>query len=656
MSYFFQGNLWMQLVVVSNQCKGTIVLFILLFFNLSMVPGYSQDEEIYINEIDKAVLSGDTTAIIRAWYALGRFYDDSQQIEKSNDVLKYAVNLAEVHQNFTAYGTVANYLASNLSQIGESDSAIFYFSKAIDAFSKVPDIKRMAFVLINLGDEYASRGRYIEAAEQALRAIRIKESNRDSTNLAYVYQKVGEIYKLAGETKKWEDYVQKAYSLINIEDCASLSAIVSIYNDLGGIAEIHEEYDLALQYYDTLIHIAREHDYRSAIGVALNNCAIIYKKQGDLQKALDTAIESQSYNKPSAYSVISSKNLLAELYLAFGNFSNARHYAIQSVEDEKIDNFPEEKMRAVRMLYQIDKGKGDYENSLLWMEMFKHLNDSIREKEMRTSILDLEMAYQTEKKEAHIELLTAENRIKAQRIRNGVIILVVMVVIILLILYILHIRRKQSLYLQNDLQQKVLRSQMNPHFIFNVLGSIQSFMISNEPVKASGYLSRFASLVRSTLEYSASESISLEHELEMLKNYIELEQMRMPGKFDYTIELISIDEPDFIHIPPMLIQPFVENAVKHGVKDMERDGRITIRITDLNDMLKVEIDDNGVGITSNANITKKHASRSGEIVSKRLQLLRRRHKRIPPIKISLLDINTNRGTRVEINIPILNPL
>jgi len=610
-----------------------------------------------LRAIDEAKLSGDSTAVIRAWYALGRHYDSNHQIEKSNEVLKYTVSLAEEHKNNPALGTVANYLASNFSQIGESDSAIIYFTKALKAFANVPDSSKMAFVLINLGDELATRGRFKEAAGQALWAVRIKESARDSVNLAYVYQKVGEVYKLAGETAKWEEYVQKAYKLIHIEGCASLSAIVSIYNDLGGIAEVHENYTCALQYYDTLIHIAREHDYRSAIGVALNNRAKIYKKQGELQKALDTAIESQAYARPSAYSAITGNNLLAELYLAFGNISDARKYAIQSIEDEKVDIFPEEKMRAARMLYQIDKEKGDFRKALLWMEMYKELSDSIRDKEMRTSILDLEMAYETEKKEAQIELLTAENRIKAQRIRTGIIILVVMIVIVVLVLYILHIRRKQSIYMQNDLQQKILRSQMNPHFLFNVLGSIQSFMIKNEPTKASGYLSQFASLVRATLEYSASESISLEHELEMLKNYIELEQMRIPDKFDYSIEIMNIEEPDFIQIPPMLIQPFVENAIKHGFQDVEYKGLLRISVSDNDNWVEFIIEDNGVGLVDNEPSVKTHRSMAMDIFEQRRTLIQ--HKYNSSFTFGIINKKDespeNSGVSIKIRMPILNP-
>ncbi|GAO31528.1 tetratricopeptide repeat protein [Geofilum rubicundum] len=364
-----------------------------------MVPCYSQDESAFLNNIDEAVSSGDSTDIIRAWYALGKFYDNNQQFDKSADALKAALCLAERHRNDKAYAIVANYYASNFSQIGESDSAIFYFRKAVDAFSRVPDSANMAFAMINLGDELASKGSFVEAAEFGLQAVRIKETNQDSTNLAYVYQKVGEIFKLAGENEQWEAYAKIAYRLILLEDFANSSAAISIFNDLGGIAEIHGDFDLALQYYDTLIHIAKENGNNSAIGVALSNCAIIYKKMGDLQKALDTALETQFYDKASVYHGITSRNLLAELHLDLGAYEQARHFVEMAIRDDKVDNFPEEKMRSVRLLYQIDKGLGDFKKALYWMELFKELSDSIRDKEVRESVLDMDLAYQTEKKE-----------------------------------------------------------------------------------------------------------------------------------------------------------------------------------------------------------------------------------------------------------------
>lgn len=630
----------------------------ILTFNLfCSVPCFSQDEQALLTAIDEAGEAGDTTDIIRAWYALGKYYDGVQQMDNSNAALKRAADLALVHENYIAYGTVANYLASNFSQVGESDSAIMHYSKAAEAFSAVPDSARLAFVLVNLGDMYASKGDFVKAAELGFQAVRIKEAAKDSSNLAFVYQKVGEIFKLAGEHDKWEDYVHKAYGLISLEGCASISSIVSIFNDLGGIAEMQGHYEKALQYYDTLIHIANGQDLGSAKGVALHNCAMVYKKMGNLTKALDAAIESQLYDKPTAYHVITNNNLLAELYFALGDLRRSRQFAMQSIGDDNIERYPEEKMRTVRMLYQMEKALGNFKEALSWMEAFKVLSDKIRDKELRSSILDMELAYQTEKREAQIALLTAENVIKEQRIRTGFMILIVLFLVVVLILYILYIRRKQTLLIQNDLQQKVLRSQMNPHFIFNVLGSIQSFMKQDETGKASAYLSRFASLIRFTLEHAASESISLDLEIAMLKNYIELEQMRMPDKFYYTIEMQDIEDPEFVLIPPMLIQPFIENAIKHGFRQIDYQGNLSIKITERAHVVEVEIADNGPGMRQHTQQSQAHHSMAMEIFNKRRKLIQQKLNRDFGFRVENrreIEGEGETGVIVSLKIPVLN--
>jgi tetratricopeptide (TPR) repeat protein len=630
-------------------CLAFICLFIL-------EPCYSQDESAYLNNIDEAVSSGDTTDIIRAWYALGKFYDNNQQFAKSTDALKNALYWADRQGNNRASAAVSNYFASVFSQKGESDSAVFYFRKAVNAFSKVPDSAKMAYAMINLGDELASKGWFVEAAEFGLQAVRIKESTQDSSNLAYVYQKVGEIFKLSGENEQWESYVKKAYSLIHMADYANLSAVISIYNDLGGIAEIYGDFDRALQYYDTLIHIAKENDHSAAIGVALSNCAIIHKKMGDLQKALDTALESNIYEKHSVYHGITGRNLLAELYLDLGDFEQARYFADLAFKDSKIDNFPEEKMRSVRLFYQMDKELGDFEKALFWMELYKELSDLIRDKELRASVLDMELAYQTEKKEARIELLTAENMIKSQRLRIGIIVLLVMLVMMALILYIFQMKRKQSQYIENDLQQKVLRAQMNPHFIFNVLSSIQYFMLANDAKKASGYLSSLALLMRSILDFSASETITLEKELAMLKSYVALEQMRMPDRFSFQLQADNLTDNDVILIPPMLIQPFLENAIKHGFQGIGYHGNLSLSVTDLNDRVVFVIEDNGVGLKDQSESKVSHRSMAMQIFEARRKLIAGKYKKSFGFEmINMRDANPGlSGVRVVISVPVLN--
>jgi sensor histidine kinase YesM len=214
-------------------------------------------------------------------------------------------------------------------------------------------------------------------------------------------------------------------------------------------------------------------------------------------------------------------------------------------------------------------------------------------------------------------------------------------------------RRRNSKMVEVSLQHKLSRSQMNPHFVSNAMSSIQSFMYNNKPGEAAKYLGKFAHLNRAVLEHSLVDSISLEEEIAMLNNYLQFEQLRLNNAFTFNLVVDENLDAEMISIPPLFIQPFIENAVKHGVKDLDIEGKITVRFTDLNDMLKVEIEDNGLGIKAKSAKIANHISRSGEIVNKRLELLRKKHKNIPSIKVSTLDTDNKRGTRVTISIPIL---
>jgi len=628
--------------------RSLAVLFVFASLTFQMSAQNLADLE---NEIEKAKASNDNTALAQSWYNLAKFFDNSGETSNSNDALRKAIYWAKSNNNYKTLLSAYNYFASNLSTEGKHDSAIILYNHAIEAGIKNNDSLKVASVLINLADEYTSSGNYIEAANHALLAIRIKETMKDSTNLAFFFQKVGEIYKQAGENGKWESYIKKAYRLINYEKCAPLSAIAAIYNDLGGIAETRAQYDLALLYYDTLVSIGVENDYNNAVSVALSNSASIYKLMGNPKKALETALKAHEYKKPTAYQNLYELNLLAELYLETGNLSEARKNSNIALSDENSNSFPDEKIRTLKTLSKIEKQSRNFEKALFYFEQYKLFSDSLRDKEIRTRIIDLEIAYETEKKENQIELLTSENEIKNQRMKAGIILLVVLVVIIFLILYILQIRRKQANLVQNDLQQQVLRSQMNPHFIFNVMGSIQNFMQLNNTQKASDYLARFAALTRSTLNFSAAECISLTDETAMLRDYIELEKMRNPNLFDYELKYSNEPETDLIKIPPMLVQPFIENAIKHGFKNIEYKGFLNITITDKTSYAVFVIEDNGCGIQQKNATENTHESMATQIFEKRRKLIQQKYKKEFIFRV---ESKLNQGTKITIGIPVLN--
>lgn len=179
-----------------------------------------------------------------------------------------------------------------------------------------------------------------------------------------------------------------------------------------------------------------------------------------------------------------------------------------------------------------------------------------------------------------------------------------------------------------DWERKALRLQMNPHFIFNALDGITAFIFKNEPQKAVRYLSNFAKLMRLTLESSRESTIPLETEINILKNYLELEQLRFSSQFDYDIHCAE-DLDVYTEIPPMMIQPHVENAILHGLRPLEgRKGKVTIHFERLGgDTVRVSITDNGIGRAQAAVIKAKsgaqHTSLAGTITENRMALMRK---------------------------------
>ncbi len=203
-----------------------------------------------------------------------------------------------------------------------------------------------------------------------------------------------------------------------------------------------------------------------------------------------------------------------------------------------------------------------------------------------------------------------------------------------------------------------LRAQMNPHFIFNSLNSINNFILGNNAEFASQYLSKFAGLIRMIFDLSQHASISLEEELEMLKLYLEVESMRFREPFQYSINLADDIDSFEIQIPTMILQPFVENAIKHGISHKEKGkGEIQINIFSNEKFMVCVIQDNGVGRKKSAEINqqkgRKHNSRGIDITRERLQTLQNQGQLAYQIKIEDLKNEQGQasGTRVEILFP-----
>jgi len=639
-----------------NICRFGVLVIAFLFL-ISLHAQSAENDSLGRNlQVRIADASGDSLDLIEAHYAHGEYLAGEGKIESSIEQFEIALRIAENIGDHTEVATVANYLANMYAVKADFSASNKAYEIALEAAEKSTNSGEIAKISMNLASNYNYTGNYEKAIEFGLYALKIKESTNNLERICYHYIAMGNIFRENGNTSKWEDYVLKAYKMKDVEGCASLSDIAKIYNSLGGIEVQKEDYEKALLFYDSLMLLSVEAEYDQGISTALTNSAGVYRQLGSASKALELAFESEKYFGENPYDVIFNRNFKAELYQQLGQHHKALELASQNIQTEEISFYSTEKLKCLLLLYEENFYLENYEEGYYWNDSLRNTERILRDEDIRQSIEELETKYETEKKEQQIELLSAENKLKSQRINAGIGIVGILLIVILLISYILRIRKKQAALVQNDLQQQVLRAQMNPHFIFNVLGSIQNFMLRNDTREASRFLSQFASLIRATLNNSHAETISLADEISMLKDYIELEKMRSPEKFDYTIDFDEELEVDFIQIPPMLIQPFVENSIKHGFNNLDRKGNIKLRITDKVNWVEFVVEDDGIGIQNEKAKQKEHQSMALEIFEKRRSLIQHKYKREFAFEsLNLSDLNHEKsGLKVIINIPILN--
>ncbi|MBG0782487.1 MAG: histidine kinase [Bacteroidales bacterium] len=226
------------------------------------------------------------------------------------------------------------------------------------------------------------------------------------------------------------------------------------------------------------------------------------------------------------------------------------------------------------------------------------------------------------------------------------------------LIWFLRMRDVKMKWQNTDLNQQLLRLQMNPHFIFNSLTSIQNYIYSNQTHLAGQYLSDFARLIRLILENSRHECVSLEKEIETISLYMKLQKLRFTEKIGFSIKVDPAIDTEITYVPPMMAQPFLENALEHGIKNNIREGVIEVSYVLVDNKIRFELRDNGIGIVTSKSLktddqADQHESLSIAICRERIQLLEKKTKtRIPFNVDEIIEDGLVKGTRVAFEIPL----
>ncbi len=590
-----------------------------------------------------------------------------------NKVVVYAekaLELSKKDNNKVEEGFAYLNLGNGNIILGNYSSALDYFSKAKTVFElEINDGERL-ILKKGLGKAYGSMGvvfseqsNYSKAFEYYLKSIKIYEELDDKNTLSKLYNNVGVAYRSQDEIKKALEYFSKAQviqeTLKDANIGITLTNIANCYFKLRNYTE-------ALRFFNK----ARTHvqDDKRAFGEWNNGIGIYYKEMKQPNMALkhwDSAVVAFKAIDDK-FGIADTYLFKSELFLERSNFLEAIQNAKLTNELAKQTNVLEQIAASENVLAMSYEEKGDLSNALKHYKLYNTTKDSlVNIKNIRKGV-EAEMSFEYEKKEnlkrieqEKQEILKKEEE-KQARTKLIFGALSILFFIGLGFLFYNRTQLKKNLTLQKELteyEQKALHLQMNPHFIFNCLGAISGFIINNGTDHAIKYLAKFSKLMRLTLEYSKESLIPIEKEIESLQNYLELEKLRFNNAFNFTIKKDDTIEDD-VAIPPLLIQPLVENAIIHGIISKKEEGNISISFSLKGDSIICVIRDNGIGIDNSikmkSNSVQIHKSMALDIIKKRLKMITKvTNKKTELISEQINDDSGNSiGTKVLVMLPI----
>lgn len=572
-------------------------------------------------------------------------------------------------------------LADNLKS-DSLRSAATLIQQAVELF---PDNDlRQSRANLALARIYRSTGEQDQAVELALKAKRVYDSIGNTSDRLFTNSVLLTLYRDQG-------YLEKALKMAlqnanTVADDPPSPNKGRHYYELANSYRVLDEYKNADAYYTKTIEMSRSIGFEPGEMAALMGLAQSHKAQERYTDALPLfekllAYYQSSGNQPAISSL---HNELGNTYSMMGEHADAvPHFKKAATDFEEMG-----RLKMAQSAYQkLFIGHSILENKTKAAranEAYNRVKDTLSERERRSLIADMQVKYDTEEIERQKELAQKESALaEAKADRLSLIILSISVLSILIIALLILLMRwrkkkreneriKQELLASQkqlalekqyrDSELKALKAQMNPHFIYNALNSIQEMVLINERKKAGEYIHMFAELMRSYLNRSDASSIALSDEISALEKYLELERLRFGDRFTYELRVDPDLEPEEIMIPSMLIQPYVENGIKHGLFHRKTGGKMNIAFakaasvpakSGAADSLIVTIEDNGVGRRKAAELRKSsHKSFASKATFNKIELINQRSSQKIDLKIEDLSEGEYPGTKVTLTIPL----
>ncbi len=606
---------------------------------------------------------------------------DSANFYKKKDLEKSIDFIAQSIEILGSSGKKRE-LAMSLTVLGEIYMYHEQYDLAIANFKDALAARESNKTKLLLGQVYILNGDFQEGEAILTPLVAIK--NMVPYQRVELFEALGDANKAMSNIREAQDYYQQG--LVIAEKNQISPKVIDLSSKMGAAFASENRSIEAEGFYQNSLKLSKkvapERMIQESEKVAdFYNQKSRYEDEIQLRKqSLSELKQLPRTNAPAENSGVSRADTItsqrinykiANAYIAQEKLDEAIPYLEKSiVEADKDDDLVVQK-DATRKLSEVYRYKGDYTKALETYQDYVAVVDSLyvrKEQEIsRAARFSREIAntqnrissleQERELNQSKYSLAVTEQQLyeETSKRQKWIIYSLIFGIALMAITSFLYYRsNKQQKLANNILALKSLRTQMNPHFIFNALNSVNNYIAKSDERSANRFLSEFSVLMRSVLENSEEDFIPLTKELELLELYVKLEHSRFQDKFDYRIEVAEKIDLATFQIPPMLLQPYIENAIWHGLRYKEEKGFLSIKVNQLTtDMLEITIEDNGIGRKKSAELKtanqRKQKSKGMGNIKKRIQILNDMYKN--RVDVSISDLNEDQtGTKVSLKL------
>ena len=599
------------------------------------------------------------TAHINKLIEISKTYAKYRIADSTYHYANQAVEQSKAFKNNVLEAQALNYKGWAFELQKKFPESLDCLNRSVQLWEALKDDKGLSITHNTIGRVYISLRAYEKAQKHFLLSQQLAIKAGDKRGVQIANQNLGLVFHAM---KRYKDAIQyRRKTLQYAKESNDKYTEATTLMGMGGSYRSLEMLDSAFYCQERSLKLARELQHNALIlaaGMGFTHTSLKMKRFELASQILDglyPLIDQKNENTLSYY-----YNYKAEILFGLKKYDQALKLANNNLKTAENLNDHILLNNAYHQLYEFHKKLNNEKEALVYHEEFLTIQDSIYKQEQAEQVQSLEVQHETAQKEAQIANLRQEGKIKALQLRQSNLLLGFLVIGALLSIGLIYSFYRQRLFQAefNRLQteQRLLRTQMNPHFFFHALSSIQAFILNEEDKRKSvRYLSKFSKLMRNVLDSSRADMISLEEEIQTLEHYISLQQLRYNQAFQYEIIVDEQIQPQQYTIPPLLLQPIVENAIEHGLVPKKQQGHLDLRFTLAGEALNITICDDGIG-RGKKKVMKVHKRKSValELVKERLQLLTK--NKLYKASMEVIDLTDNAGnasgTKVVFHLPL----